>query len=1041
MKKSKRFCHPISLSKQSSIFRKPKYSSAIPSPPNSKQKISFVAVSPKREMNNNNYSSNNNNNNNNDSFLLKQKYFHKANRLKSTSNYFSFINPCSICSLKKKQSVHNNNNNHNQNSTNKSQLLLSSSEMYSNIKERSINHYQDIPIHNIKHKHVSQSEWTSRKNSLEKSINKSKVSNHNNNNKSNRPSAEQKIIIKYSKEQIKEMLLFKQFINSNKYKYNTNNNNNHHHNHSHRTTSTNKKNSLKKNNNLSSSPDNNNNSHSQMKYLNKSLLRYNNKHNYISIKNILNNNNKVLNKSNSVCDYNNNNNHSSNHYKHIHIPNTVNNSFVLSKRDCNSSSRKMKSTRTKKIRSAKNSFSSLQDINNIKLKQKQKTTSAKAQNHNHKANTARDNSNHNNNNSSSIHININNHNQHNNNKLKEQSEISLNYNMNDNNNNNSIDTSSQHHIQHFNFYKPKRENKITSLIINNNININNNNINNNHNHSIIPKKINSSLNNDTSHHKQSTSIYIQRIPTNPILSTLSSSNNDNNYYLAQSNKLIQYIKKYYSFYKVYPSTTLTFYKYGRLIGQGAFGKVNLGLNILTGRVVAIKSFNKKNLNNHKDSKDKIVYETNLMKNLNHPSIVKILEMFEDEKHMLIIMEYLNGGNLYSFVKKRRKLKEKTAKFLFWQIIQGIRYLHSMGVVHRDIKLENILIDLNNKIKICDFGIGKQIKPYKDKKSEYILYDQCGTPMYIAPEILLSTKDKGYNAYPVDMWSSGIALYIMLSGTLPFSIEHKHTNKDENNAELQYAIIHNDPKPIDNISKDAKHLLRGLLTKNPKKRFTPDDVLNHSWFRDEDFLLNSHKYHLFTKAEISVMNKTYIDYRYAKAEDIKECFTISNLQGSERDKIGSVKKRNNETKSIILAPYNTRNEIEESLMFDSVDDSELQVNDNVVVFSNKVKECNLNYELNNNGEVDNGILINTKIDTASSVQSLTQGLVKNCWNGRSGLFYESENDSKIEERRERLVEKMEMFGYDKEYVKYCLNNNELNHATAVFYLLENYDHIE
>ena len=1019
MKKSKRFCHPISLSKQSSIFRKPKYSSAIPSPPNSKQKISFVAVSPKREINNNNYS-----NNNNDSFLLKQKYFHKANRLKSTSNYFSFINPCSICSLKKKQSVHNN-----QNSANKSQLLLSSSEMYSNIKERSINHYQDIPIHNIKQKHVSQSEWTSRKNSLEKSMNKSKVSNHN---KTNRPSAEQKIIIKYSKEQIKEMLLFKQFINSNKYKYNTNHNNN-----SHRTTSTSKKNSLKKNNNLSSSPDNNhihNNSHSQMKYLNKSLLRYN-KHNYISIKNLLNNN-KVLNKSNSVCDNNNNNHH--HHYKHIHIPNTVNNSFVLSKRDSNSS-RKMKTTRTKKIRSAKNSFSSLQDINNIKLKQKQKTTSAKAQNHNYKANTARDNN--------SVHLNNINNNkstklvQH---ELKEQSEISLNYNMNVNNNNNnndnSVDTSSQH-IQHFNFYKPKRENKITSLIINNNININNNNINNN---SIIPKKINSSLNNDTSHHKQSTSIYIQRIPTNPILSTLSSSNNDNNYYLTQSNKLIQYIKKYYSFYKVYPLTTLTFYKYGRLIGQGAFGKVNLGLNILTGRVVAIKSFNKKNLNNHKDSKDKIVYETNLMKNLNHPSIVKILEMFEDEKHMLIIMEYLNGGNLYSFVKKRRKLKEKTAKFLFWQIIQGIKYLHSMGVVHRDIKLENILIDLNNKIKICDFGIGKQIKPYKDKKSEYILYDQCGTPMYIAPEILLSTKDKGYNAYPVDMWSSGIALYIMLSGTLPFSIEHKHTNKDENNAELQYAIIHNDPKPIENISKEAKHLLRGLLTKNPKKRFTPNDVLNHSWFKDEDFLLNSHKYHLFTKAEISVMNKTYIDYRYAKVEDIKECFTISNLQGSERDKIGSVKKRNNETKSVILAPYNTRNEIEESLIFDSVDDNDLQVNDNVIVFSNKVKEYNLNYELNNNGEVDNGILINTKIDTASSVQSVTQGLVRNC-NVKSNcnnLFCESENDShKIEERRERLIEKMETFGYDKEYVKHCLNNNELNHATAVFYLLENYDHIE
>ena len=239
-------------------------------------------------------------------------------------------------------------------------------------------------------------------------------------------------------------------------------------------------------------------------------------------------------------------------------------------------------------------------------------------------------------------------------------------------------------------------------------------------------------------------------------------------------------------------------------------------------------------------------------------------------------------------------------------------------------------------------------------------------------------------------------------------------------------------------------MRGLLTKNPKKRFTPADVLNHSWFKDEDFLLNSHKYHLFTKAEISVMNKTYIDYRYAKVEDIKECFTISNLQGNDKDKIGSVKKRNNETKSVILAPYNTRNDLEESLMFDSIDDSDLQVNDNVVVFSNKVKEYNLNYELNNNGEVDNGILINTKIDTSSSLQSVTQGLARNC-NVKSNcnnLCYESENDSqKAEEIRERLVEKMEKFGYDKEYVKHCLDNNELNHATAVFYLLENYDHIE
>ena len=106
---------------------------------------------------------------------------------------------------------------------------------------------------------------------------------------------------------------------------------------------------------------------------------------------------------------------------------------------------------------------------------------------------------------------------------------------------------------------------------------------------------------------------------------------------------------------------------------------------------------------------KNLHETDLMKKLNHPNITKIFEMFEDEKYFMIIMEYINGGNLFSFVKKRRKLSEKTAKFLFRQIILGIKYIHEQNIVHRDIKLENLLIDLNNNIKICDFGIGRKIK--------------------------------------------------------------------------------------------------------------------------------------------------------------------------------------------------------------------------------------------------------------------------------------------------------------------------------------------
>ena len=529
-------------------------------------------------------------------------------------------------------------------------------------------------------------------------------------------------------------------------------------------------------------------------------------------------------------------------------------------------------------------------------------------------------------------------------------------------------------------------------------------------------------------------------------STQSSSNHDSNYFLSESIKLSKFIKSYYLKSKNYPSTNLSFYKYGRLIGQGAFGKVNLGLNILTGRIVAIKSFDKQSLNKNNENKKKILYEIDLMKKLNHSNITKILENFESEKYILIIMEYINGGNLFSFVKKRRKLSEKTAKFLFKQIILGIKYIHSKNIVHRDIKLENILIDLKNNIKICDFGIGKILS----EKNE-ILYDQCGTPMYMAPEILLSSKEKGYNAFPIDMWSAGIALYIMLSGTLPFSsndnFEHDDS-KNFNNSNLRYHIINDNPKAIDNISNEAYELLKGLLNKNPKFRFNVDDVLNHPWLKNDNY--SNFKYHLFTKAEIIMLNKTYIDYRYAKLEDIKENFTVSNLNN---DKLNNNMKTNKNctSKSNILAPFNTiknyfPNDNENSIN-DDLNANEIKLENNLILFANKVKEFNMNYELNNNGELDNGMLINSKTESNTNTNNSIN------LNEKSGIYYDDDNIEKKtkiidyelikiaeEQKKENILNKIQEFGYDKNYIIQKLNENELCHVTAIYYLMMNYESI-
>ena len=533
---------------------------------------------------------------------------------------------------------------------------------------------------------------------------------------------------------------------------------------------------------------------------------------------------------------------------------------------------------------------------------------------------------------------------------------------------------------------------------------------------------------------------------------LSESNSTkSNEYMDQSKKLSEYIKDFYLKNNKYPQTNLNFYRIGKVIGQGGFAKVNLGLNVLTGRVVAIKSFNKNIKTKHGDkiNMDKIIYEINLMRKLNHQNITKILETFEDDQFYFIIMEYINGGNLFSYVKKRRKLSEKVAKFLFRQIILGINHIHSNLIVHRDIKLENILIDMNNNIKICDFGIGIILS-----SENQILYSHCGTPMYIAPEIITSTKEKGYKGFPVDIWSAGIALYIMVSGRLPFNFEESpydfnvmNQNKDmnkEKNMKLKYEIVNKEPKHLDNISNELRDLLKGLLNKDPKKRLNCEQILNHPWLND----VNITKVNLYSKKERHLLYKTYIDYRKRKADELIENFTLSNLFKDEKQ---SDEKYNCETKSSLLAPFNSINyeyfKIENPKNkkdeFEDFNNDKLWVENDLFTFSNKAKEFNYQYELDNNKEVDNGVLINNKSINESSSSSFSNANSKrNLFNDKFINFNSDFNDVEniAEYKKENILTQIENLGYDRDYVVKSLKKNFLNHASTVYFLLRNYEDI-
>ena len=323
-------------------------------------------------------------------------------------------------------------------------------------------------------------------------------------------------------------------------------------------------------------------------------------------------------------------------------------------------------------------------------------------------------------------------------------------------------------------------------------------------------------------------------------------------------------------------------------------------------------------------------------------------------------------------------------------------------------------------------------------------------MYMAPEILLSNKENGYDAFPIDLWSAGIALYIMLSGTLPFSIHNDDISISQddksNNFALQYSIINNEPKKIDNISFQALDLLKGLLNKNPKKRFNCDDVLNHPWLKDN---CNNYKYHLFTKAEMLLLSKTYIDYRYANIDDIKENFTLSNLERDDKNNLKD-SNANIRTKSYILAPYNSMKHYfqnDDESEDDDFSDMELTLENGIINFGNKVREFNMNYELNNNGELDNGMLINTKTETVST------SIRNNTLTNNNGYFIEDDNNNNINVKKEKkgkfnneiekdkmenILNKIQILGYDINYVKNCLKDNIICHATAVYYLMMNYE---
>ncbi|XP_040902280.1 MAP/microtubule affinity-regulating kinase 4 isoform X2 [Toxotes jaculatrix] len=251
------------------------------------------------------------------------------------------------------------------------------------------------------------------------------------------------------------------------------------------------------------------------------------------------------------------------------------------------------------------------------------------------------------------------------------------------------------------------------------------------------------------------------------------------------------------------------YRLLKTIGKGNFAKVKLARHILTGREVAIKIIDKTQLN--PSSLQKLFREVRIMKNLNHPNIVQLFEVLETEKTLYLIMEYASGGEVFDYLVAHGRMKEKEARAKFRQIVSAVHYCHQKNIVHRDLKAENLLLDADSNIKIADFGFSNEFTAGSK------LDTFCGSPPYAAPELF---QGKKYNGPEVDIWSLGVILYTMVSGSLPFD--------GQNLKELRERVLRGKYRVPFYMSTDCEGILRRFLVLNPTKRCSLEQIMKDKW---------------------------------------------------------------------------------------------------------------------------------------------------------------------------------------------------------------------
>lgn len=287
----------------------------------------------------------------------------------------------------------------------------------------------------------------------------------------------------------------------------------------------------------------------------------------------------------------------------------------------------------------------------------------------------------------------------------------------------------------------------------------------------------------------------------------------------------------------FPEELRNRYTVSRVLGRGACGEVRLAFEKKTCRKFAIKVISKRTFSMGSKAQEKVssqvMNEVNVLKALKHPCIIKVEDVIDTAETLFIVLELVEGGELFDRVVSLGQLDESTAKLMFYQLVVAIKYLHEKGITHRDLKPENVLLSTDDNetlIKVTDFGLSKFVD------ANTMLKTFCGTPNYLAPEILL-TQGNGSYTQAIDCWSLGVILFICLGGYPPFSEDYPDMQLTQQIVQGRYTF----PKHSwSNVSPTAIDLVKRLLTTDPKKRLTTVEALNHPWLRDEKMLSKAQK---------------------------------------------------------------------------------------------------------------------------------------------------------------------------------------------------------